>query len=246
MHTIIADEGFYFGMGAFETLAVHAGKPLLLPHHMRRLEKALDFLGIDRRKADVQNAVNETLQSAEEGLRENGTLKIIVTRKNIDVSLTESRYGPQAWEEGFTAAISTVRRNETSPFVYHKTLNYGDNIYEKRQAKARGIDEPIFLNSRGELCEGATSNIFLVRKGMLFTPPVVCGLLPGIAREMVIESHPVVQRAITPDEFPDFDEAFLTNSLFGIMPLLRIGKVHFDSRNMADVLLEQLRPKLLG
>ena len=63
---------------------------------------------------------------------------------------------------------------------------------------------------------------------------------------MVIESHPVVQRAITPDEFPDFDEAFLTNSLFGIMPLLRIGKVHFDSRNMADVLLEQLRPKLLG
>ena len=245
MHTVIADEGFYFGIGAFETVAVHAGKPLLLPRHMRRLGKSLDFLGINHRETEVRRTVDRTLQSAEEGVRGNGTLKIVVTQANIDVSLTEGRYGPQAWERGFAAAISPIRRNETSPFVYHKTLNYGDSIFEKRRAKAQGVDEPLFLNSRGELCEGATSNIFFVREGTLFTPPVACGLLPGIAREVVIESYPVVQRTITPAELPQFDEAFLTNSLFGIMPLTRIGEVRFGSRKAADALLERLRPTLL-
>lgn len=70
-------------------------------------------------------------------------------------------------------------RNETSPLVYHKTLNYGDCILEKRAAAAAGINEKVFVNTKGQISEGTVSNIFFVRKNMIYTPQLSCGLLPG-------------------------------------------------------------------
>ena len=76
--------------------------------------------------------------------------------------------------------FSSVRRNETSPLTAYKTLNYGDCILENRQAHGLGMNERIFLNTKGQISEGTVSNIFFVRSGKLYTPDLSCGLLPGI------------------------------------------------------------------
>ena len=92
------------------------------------------------------------------------------------MSVRENTYTEQDYEQGFITGYANVRRNETSPLTYHKTLNYGDCILEKRRVKAEGIQEPVFLNTRGELSEGATTNVFFVKRGR-FLPllyPVVC------------------------------------------------------------------------
>jgi 4-amino-4-deoxychorismate lyase len=65
---------------------------------------------------------------------------------------------------GYVIALSSIRRNETSPLVRHKTFNYGDSMLAKRQARAEGIDEPIFCNMQGQLTEGAVSNLFFIKK----------------------------------------------------------------------------------
>lgn len=88
-------------------------------------------------------------------------------RKNI--------YSEEDYAKGFVTDISKVRRNETSPLVYHKTLNYGDCILEKRAAAAAGINEKVFVNTKGQISEGTVSNIFFVRKNMIYTPQLSCG-----------------------------------------------------------------------
>ena len=137
--------------------------------------------------------------------------------------------------------ISNVRRNETSPFVYHKTMNYGDCILEKRRSGKAGMDERIFLNTKGQICEGTVSNIFFVRDGRIYTPAIDSGLLPGTVREYICESEAVTQTVIFPDELSSYQECFVTNSLMGIMPVRQLGNVIFRERSVADGLIAEYR-----
>ena len=109
-----------------------------------------------------------------------------------------------------------------------KTLNYGDCILQKRAATARGIDEPLFLNTKGQVAEGATSNIFAVIQGEVVTPPVSCGLLPGVMRDFALRVTGAKERPLSPEELMQADEVFLTNSLMGAMPARSI-----DGRSIA-------------
>lgn len=232
---LIPDEGYFYGMGAFETIAVEQGVPMLLPAHLARLRRAADFLGLSVSMEEIGRKTEELLgnSQAKEGRK---VLKITVSEKNILVNLRENTYTDEDYERGFTAALSPVRRNETSPFTYHKTMNYGDCILEKRRWRARGVDEPIFLNTRGELCEGATTNIFFVEKGEIFTPPVSCGLLPGVMRAHVCAHGPVRERVLRPEELDGVEEMFLTNSLLGIMPVQSLDGRQFPSRSRTEAL----------
>lgn len=132
--------------------------------------------------------------------------------------------------------LSSIRRNETSPFTFHKTLNYGDNILEKRAAVNAGIDEKIFLNTKGQICEGTVSNIFFVKEKKLYTPTLSCGLLPGILRAYILETYDVEETVLYPEDLVKFDECFLTNSLMGIMPLFQIENVAFKERTVTNLL----------
>ena len=131
---------------------------------------------------------------------------------------------------GFVLALSNIRRNESSPFVRHKTFNYGDSIVAKRQAARQGIDEPIFCNTKGELTEGAVSNLFFIKNGQLYTPPIEAGLLPGIVRAYLCSRYDVIEKSIFPAEIGTFDECFITNSLMGIMPSANSATTPFPYR----------------
>lgn len=233
-----ADEGYFFGIGAFETIAVENGQPVFFEMHLERLQRAMNFLGLPSCMREIRQKAAQALSKTQMQTGRN-VLKIAVSAENIVVSTRKNNYLAADYEKGFTADYSTVRRNETSEFTYHKTLNYGDCLFEKRRAKARGIDEPVFLNMKGEICEGASTNIFFVKDAGLYTPPVNCGLLPGIMRNYVLEHYPVTERVILPQEAASFDEMFVTNSLLGIMPVRKLGKKEFSSRETGERLMKE-------
>ena len=89
------------------------------------------------------------------------------------------------------------------------------------------------MNTKGQLCEGTVSNIFFVRKNKIYTPQLLCGLLPGILREYVLETSDVKETVIYPEELMYYDECFVTNSLMGIMPVRQIGSICFPRSTMA-------------
>jgi branched-chain amino acid aminotransferase len=131
-------------------------------------------------------------------------------------------------ERGMSAVLSRYRACSDSPLVRHKTANYLACVMAKREAQAAGADEAILMNERGEATEGATSNIFIVRNGCVFTPLVACGLLPGITREVVITlcvatGIPCREWTLRPGDLFASDEIFITNSLLGVMPVRMVS-----------------------
>ena len=224
--TVRADDGFFFGIGAFETIAVSGRAPIFLDWHMERLGSTLRYLGVAFDRVDLEDRVRRACA----GLDAEGemALKLTVTERNRLVTFRENPYVATGERRGFACDYSAVQRSASSPLAQMKTLAYAENILEKRRARERGIDEPLFLNATGEVCEGAVSNIFAVIDGEIVTSPVSCGLLPGIMRRFAIEATGAAVRPFTPAELAGASEVFFTNSLMGAMPVRRIGESVFE------------------
>ena len=247
MNNITLDECFQFGLGAFETIGIEKGTPILLEKHLKRLERAADFLklgdpavcGITAGRIEEyleEQKKRPEVQKEFDGL-EHCALKLMLTKENAVYSLRANHYTPENYEKGFIMDVSKVKRNETSPLVYHKTMNYGDCILEKRNATAAGMDERLFLNTKRQISEGTVSNVFFVRKGVIYTPKVSCGLLPGILREYLCDTEEVEETYIYVQDLKWYQECFVTNSLMGIMPLNRLGNVVFKEREITEKLM---------
>lgn len=241
MEQINLDAGYLYGIGAFETMAIEDGIPIFLERHLLRLSNAVKGLGIQN--ADYEKMANKTqvMDYLLKNPQKHGCLKITVSDQNLIFSVRDNNYTTEDYNRGFTVELSRVLRNETSPMTYFKTLNYADNILEKREAKKRGIDEPIFINTKGQLTEGATTNVFLVKDGRIITPKLECGLLNGIMRSYLLDNYQVSEDIILLENVEESDEMFLTNSLLGIMPVKRFGGKVFSSRLKGEALLEEYR-----
>lgn len=220
---ITMDEGYQFGLGVFETIAVENGKPLFTDWHLERLRQSLKVLGI---KQSVSEKEIYTYLSQKEC--NHHALKIIASSQNIVFTLRQNPYTKKQLEEGFDLGFSSVYRNETSLLTRHKTLNYGDCILEKRHAKDLGVDELLFLNSKGEICEGTVSNVFFSKNGKLFTPSVSSGLLQGVVRRFLIENFSATEKVLKKEDVTEMDECFVTNSLMGIMPVKSLNGIKYS------------------
>ncbi len=231
---IIFDEGYSFGLGVFETISVIDNHAVLLDYHLDRLRHGAEVLHI---KMEVTK--EKVYSYIKENPMKNGVLKIIVSEKNTIYQCRENNYTQDKYKVGFSTGLSSVVRNETSVFTYIKSLNYGDNILEKRSACKKGYDEPVFINSKGQLTEGATTNIFFVKDKKIVTPFSSCGILDGTMRKYIMKKYDVEEKVIYPHEVCSFDEMFLTNSLMGIMPVYRFEEHYFDKRECADYILRE-------
>jgi len=220
------DEGYSFGLGLFETILLYRGKPVFLDWHLARINKSIIDLGLSINKLE-KNEVFQYLNNNKNTL-EYEVLKIVLSEKNR-----------LFLKRGLN--ISEVRRNESSIFTFHKTLNYGDNILEKRKSKKMGYDEPIFLNSKNQVTEGATSNIFVVVGDKIYTPKLSCGLLNGIVRQYIVLNYDVIETEIDLEFLNNADEIFLTNSLFGIMPVNNLEEKVFKSQKISKEILNKYR-----
>lgn len=240
---VAADDGFFFGVGAFETIAVAAGQPLLLDAHLARLQRTCAYLGIDV-DADMLDREVRERATAPEMADGRWAMKLTVTPENRLITVRPNPYGPESYERGYSLVTSAVRRNEGSPITAMKTLCYADCILAKRAARAAGFDEPVMLNNRGELAEGATTNLFLVLDGRVLTPPVKSGLLPGVARAWVLEQGTAEEAVLYPEDLARCEETFVTNSLMGVMPVRSIDGRRLSSREHARALLERWQAEI--
>lgn len=233
MNPIRLDRGVQFGIGVFETIAVWDHKAVFLPFHLDRLEKGMKTLDI-RNKEYHRDSVLEKIRDVEK-LFDRIAVKIMVSEENLIIKLRKIPYTQEDYGKGFRICFSEVLRNETSPMTYLKTVNCADLILEKGKAKERGFDEPVFLNTQGNVTEGAVSNIFCVKDGKIRTPALSCGLLNGTIRHHLLTSFPEIEETVlTKDDVLSADEIFLTNSLMGIMPVTVIENRHLPSREKGD------------
>lgn len=219
--TVNLDGGFYFGRGLFETMLVK-GKPLFLNEHLDRLNKGLASIGIERKVSprEVMDAV-AMLQCSDK------VLKLTVTDKNVLFTSRDNRYTNENYKIGFSATVSKIQRNSTSPLTYLKSLNYLDNILEYERCRKDGFDEVLFLNSEGSLAEGSLSNVFFIKSGSIYTPSISCGLLDGIVRNFVTKRFDVIEGRFSIHDLKSADSAFLTNSVMGIMKLASLDGTCF-------------------
>ena len=237
----VFDQGFLYGYGLFETMRAYGGKIFLLERHLERLLASSRVLGLETglKGIDLGRVVKETLEANN---LEDARLRLTVSRGEMDsfpghgapaptVLVTARSYTPlppEIYDRGFRAGVSSYRRYSQSPLVGLKATSYLLNVLAKMEAGAAGLDEALLLNERGSIVEGSTSNIFLVTAGSgLVTPPVASGLLPGITRQAVMELAGAEGIAITEDEVAladlgQFSQAFLTNSVMEIMPLVAV------------------------
>ncbi len=232
------DEGYSFGIGAFETILVNKGECIFLHEHLERLNKALKFLDINKSisKSEVMNYIDENNI-------ENNAIKIIVSSDNTIYTIRDNPYTSETYKKGFSVISSKIRVNETSPFTFIKSLNYGINIIEKRRVSLIGYDEALFLNTKEEICECSTSNIFFVNNNQIITPKRECGLLDGVVRRYILSEYNVKEKIIKLGDIDSFSEAFLTNSLMGILPVSSIDGHCFHTNNKAERLMEEYSRK---
>jgi len=132
------------------------------------------------------------------------------------------------YENGSSIALVNVRRNlreAIDPLA--KTGNYLNSVMALAEAKQRGAYEAVMLNHHGYITEGASSNVFIVIGGALFTPPLDAGILKGVTRDVVFEVAKnaglrVLELPLTPEVMRQADEVFITSSIRELVPIVRV------------------------
>jgi 4-amino-4-deoxychorismate lyase len=210
------DEGLAFGLGCFETILIK-DKPYFLEEHLNRLNQSLQWMGLN--STVFTDTVEAFIHSHS---FKNVAFKLIVTEKNQLATVRPIPYTLQDYRTGKRVAISQVVKSQHAQLIYHKTLNYGENILEIRQANKAGYDDCLFFNGQGHVTESAIANLFIIQDGQIMTPPHSDGLLPGIIRDKVMEHFNVKEMHINYERLQSCEGAFLTNSVMGAMPISQI------------------------
>ena len=246
------DRGLLLGDGLFETLMVVNRTALWRNMHLARLEGSARELGIgfDRAAADLafdtllglgsdeHQVLRLTLTrgAAVRGLAGNGGASILLA------SLDPFDPGLMFQPTGLITAA--VRRSLQSPAARLKTLSYVDNIVAAREAKSRGHDDALMLNTRGSVACSTIANVFLIKGTKLITPGRDQGLLTGVMRQVLLAAahragFEAVERSVKPTELLTGDGVFLTNSLRFIRPVTVL-----DGRPLAQADLGPLAEQL--
>lgn len=225
---ISVDSGFFFGRGVFETIRIN-DEPIFLDEHILRLNDGLKRIGI--KKTIDSNTIYSIIK---EEMLKNIVLKIAVSEKNILLSTRKISYSDKDYAKGFKINLSSIKRNSTSNLNNVKSLNYMENLMEKEKAKLLGYDEPIFINEEYELCEGATTNIFLVKDNVIKTPCVKSGILNGIIRKYIVKNFDVNECSLTIDDLKNSDEIILTNSILGVIWVSQFEDISYDKGIIYD------------
>lgn len=247
------NRGLHYGDGVFETMRSYAGHIFRFEDHVKRLLDGLEVLKI---KAGRDNS--EFYNAVEKVLRKNGlsdaSVKIIAFRQGgegptppadskasfLITARPFDRERKARCEKGISGYVVPIRRNNYSPVSFIKSLNYLNNILGRLEARDNNADEALFLNILNKVAEGATSNVFIIKRGTVYTPPVNAGILKGITRDVVLQiakqtGITCLERDFTMDELSEADEAFLTNSLMEIMPLVSVNDTHIGKGIPGDI-----------
>ncbi|WP_456275098.1 branched-chain-amino-acid transaminase [Bacillus sp. AK128] len=245
----VYDHGFLYGDGVFEGIRVYSGNVFRLKEHLERLfdsAKAI-LLNVPYTYEELEEIVVETLRKNE---FKDAYIRLVLSRGAGDLGLDPRKckapnlvviaeqlalFPKELYEKGITMVTVPTRRNRPdilSPKV--KSLNYLNNIMIKVEATNAGADEALTLNTEGYVAEGSGQNIFLVKRGVLYTPPSYVGALEGVTRNAIIDLAKDLGYVVKEEPFTRYDvyvadEVFLTGTAAEVIPV-----VSLDSRTIAD------------
>jgi branched-chain amino acid aminotransferase len=253
----VFDHGFLYGEGVYETLRTYNGEPFLFDRHMQRLRASAAMIGLDVPYSDgeyLKRSV-ETMTAAQLGRRSDGAIAEAYIRILHTRGIGDLTYDPAAtpvpsvvviakplpipsedqFQNGVKVCMVDIIRNHprsVNPLI--KSNNLLNNALCMQQALKRGGVEGVFRNYKGELSECSQSNLFIVKNGVVRTPPLDAGLLAGITRGFVFElgaglGIAVEETALKDDDLFTADEAFFTSTTKELMPI-----VHVDDRRIGS------------
>ena len=242
----VFDHGLLYGDGIFEGIRAYNGRVFQLKEHIDRLfcsAKAI-LLDIPMSHGEVMKAVVETCR--QNGIRD-GYIRLLVTRGIGTLGLNPNRckdpsiiiiadkiqlYAPELYEKGMEIiTVPTTRNLHSALNPAIKSLNYLNNILAKMEANIAGCEEAVMLNAEGFVSECTGDNIFIVKAGRVFTPPLSAGALHGITRGVVMdlareEGVSVAEPNLTRYDLFNADECFLTGTGAELIPIVKIdGRV---------------------
>jgi branched-chain amino acid aminotransferase len=237
----VFDHGLLYGDGIFEGIRFYNGRVFRLEeHHDRLWDSARSIcLDIPMTRAEMTEALLETIRRND--LRE-GYIRQIVTRgvgnlglnpaqckrpSVIIIATTIALYPKEVCERGLTVVTCATRRTGAAalnPAV--KSLNYLNNVMARIEANLAGADEALMLNDAGNVAECTADNVFIIKRGQIFTPPIAAGALRGITRSVVFEiaaelGLKITETDITRHDVFVADECFLTGTAAEVIPVVK-------------------------
>ncbi len=245
----VFDHGLLYGDGVFEGIRVYGGKIFKFDAHLKRLYESAKVIRLDI-GITIEQMASATQQTVEANGITDGYIRQIVTRGTgqlgIDPFLCKKPqiiiiadkiqpYPEELYETGMkVVSASTVRNHPLAIPPQVKSLNYLNNVIAKIEAIDSGVPEAIMYNHEGFVAEATVDNVFIVRNGTIFTPPIEAGALDGITRGVVMklakkEGIDVVEKNLTKFDLYISDEFFLTGTAAEV-----IGIVEIDGRIIAD------------
>ncbi len=288
----VMDAGFQHAVGLFETLAVRNGRAFRAPAHVQRLVGSAKELGMGQ-AVDGQRLLEAIATTVAHNAVTEARLRLTVTpgavsmlahgrqQQHDDAQQPQQQqqatilaaaspptvYDPRYFQEGITATVAAQAANPFDPTSGHKTLAYWPRLLRLRQAAGLGAGEVIHLTITNHLAGGAVSNLFLIRNGVLLTPPargeeesgaLPSPVLPGITRQAVLEVAEArgirtERRTMAIDDLLDADEVFLTNASWHLLPVTKIekkpiadGRVGPITTALREALLELIEQETAG
>ena len=245
----VFDHGLLYGDGVFEGIRVYSRRVFELEAHLRRLYESAKAIRLDvpMQKSELTSAIERTVEA--NGIVD-GYIRLVVTRgvgnlglnpftcKDSSLFIIADKiqlYPEELYETGMKIISATTARNHPltiPPQV--KSLNYLNNILAKIEALDSNVPEAVMYNHEGYVAEATGDNVFIVRNGVICTPPVEAGALEGITRNLVIrlakkEGLEVVEKNLTRCDLYICDEFFLTGTAAEV-----IGIVEIDGRTVGE------------
>ncbi|MEK3885251.1 aminotransferase class IV [Paenibacillus sp. PL2-23] len=240
----VYDHGFLYGLGLFETFRTYGGKPYLLERHMQRLMGGCAELGIRfDMSAELVAEWTRELQKAN-GLHD-GYVRLTVSAGEGALGLPTGDYvrpnalllvkelppaNDEALLRGRELRLLRTRRNTPEGTVRFKSLHYMNSILAKRELTPPPSPgaEGLQLTQEGWLAEGIVSNLFMVKEGVICTPSIDTGILPGVTRERVLElaagaGYQVQEGFYRWEELLQAEEVWMTNSIQELVPITTLS-----------------------
>lgn len=245
-HTLHYGSGVFEGIRCYENPETKKSYVFRLKDHMERLHRSCKIAQIE-----LPYSVDELCEATVEIIRRNGLKKCYIrplvyrgygsmgvdpTDSPVDVIIAvwpwDSYLGAEALEKGVSVGVSSWRQRSINaiPPAVKSVASYMNSIFAKLEAKSHGYDEAILLNEDGHVCEGTGENLFIVRNGVISTPPLSDGLLEGITRDSVltiagdmfeageIDAFPI-EESLTRSDLYIADECFMTGSAAELTPV---------------------------
>lgn len=238
----VFDHGLLYGDGVFEGIRFYQGRVFRLTEHIDRLFDSARAicLTVPLDKPAMTEAVLETIR---QNALQDGYVRLVVTRGSGDLGLNPALcpkatvfiiaskitlYPEEMYRTGLVVTTCATRRiphGALSPMV--KSLNYLNNVLAKIEAQQSGAGEGLMLNEQGYVAECTGDNVFVVKNGALFTPPISSGALAGVTRGVVFElaselGIPISEPNMTRYDIYTADECFLTGTAAEIIPAVKL------------------------